>query len=1285
MVIIKKATKYTSRQGKRSLLGVLAVLLSVLIAASALVIAVPMVSAQGESAFIDNECIFIDCRIGNNDFWDKDGAEIRVFTYYNDSVDANYCHEFEENFQNDGWFSGSNVLQKGIKADKFCDHVYRFRIPSDKISHVRVVRTNSGATEKWNLTQYYMWDNQRTKTAGSKSNCIKIKSWGNDGYSPAEWTCFRPSNNASYSSKTANPDSTITGNSDLYTIDATFYDYYNDDEIQKGWRNINYESNHASVHYTKNNNWYWWAGYWEPFQYLNSKIAEHDSSVNYPLYFGNFYGKNDGYTGEGSSNLKNFNNKANNSNNIGGNHKSVAGLTGGTLDNGKATGKLVYAGNSGYNSSTTVPFFDEDFLSSKKVGSVVNSKFPMRMVEENGVMGYYFDSTNGKDNVWFNGLGGSSPTVSYAENSKKAQDSLYSYSDRETSGYGFFPFDGDRTGNVVAKNYGFGMRIDVDFNIGMNGKNNGVDEKFTFTGDDDVWVYIDGKLVLDLGGDHKKATGTINFANRTVTVDTGHTFNGATRNQSFTWLSNTDPTEKHTLTMFYVERGMIESNLSFNFNFVPLGNEVVVTEKIDTTYVNEGLRQTVKELDSFTFTPYGGDGTNEIASLKYGAKSGSESLPNYTAKKWTSGIPSDAGSSYLYLDAHNLGWNKYYCYFFNSSGTVGASWPGTQMTAYTRGGDYKISIPSGATGAVFNDGKNLKSVDITSSSSGAKFSDGAFTLGGSSFDLKDGGEADFGNAFTTGETISVKQTQLSSSYLTYDSKWQYTDKVGNQSASNGSVDELPESGFSTDTKQLVNDVSNPNLMEFAKLQIDYENKPLTAPVGVTKTVAGGTQDDATEFDAVVTVALSDSLGFRPYSLKYTASDLNGTFELGSDGKLASGAKLKDGRTLTFEGIPVGAKFKVTETSMPTGYVYQGVSNGVTEDGNGGWITVNKPNLAGGGNIGITNTKQSGADTITVNKTLDGQDYTGTLFNFELNAMTSGGKSGTTYVSNPATTQVVTSNASNGEVNFSLNFTTPGNYRYSITETAPTTVSSPDGMVYDSRVIYTGFSVISDGGALKIDRSTLKFYTNSNFTTETTDVTFKNTVQYGEIVVNKDDQAGDPVYDTEFAVIKVAAEDKLPTEAQLNALLAMDENDLIIKPTTAKSGKAQAYFENLPIYQNGDPIYNVESGTWVNSANYLQGTFTPQTYLVFEYSPTDGYNTNKTTKLVTFPYESQYAVTFDYTNVAVIDPASGGPGVRTFLFIGFGIFGSALLMAAGYIVYDRRARAKRKSRHGRRYK
>ena len=216
MVIINKhsLTKRHTAKRKSSFLRTLSMLLALLMMLSISIVGIPTASAKDESAFVDNECIYIDVSqaLSGGGKWDDASAESRVFTYYNDSDDANYCHEFKENFANNGWFTGSNVLQKGILADKFADHIYRFRIPSDKISHVRIARTNPGASKVWNVSKY-MWDNQRSKTAGSKSNCIKITDWG-EGYNydnntwsgnanNASWVSFAPTNNASFNSKTA--------------------------------------------------------------------------------------------------------------------------------------------------------------------------------------------------------------------------------------------------------------------------------------------------------------------------------------------------------------------------------------------------------------------------------------------------------------------------------------------------------------------------------------------------------------------------------------------------------------------------------------------------------------------------------------------------------------------------------------------------------------------------------------------------------------------------------------------------------------------------------------------------------------------------------------------------------------------------------------------------------------------------------------------------------------------------------------------------------------------------
>ena len=146
MVIINKAKAKVFRQTKKGFAKVFAVVLSMAVVVSTFAFSIPTASAKGESPFIYCEEIFIDMRSFTG--WTSKSASFRVFTFYNDSDNPNWCHEYEGNFDNDGWYEGSNVLAKGIVPVKFCDNVYSFRIPSTKISHLRVVRTNSDGTEK---------------------------------------------------------------------------------------------------------------------------------------------------------------------------------------------------------------------------------------------------------------------------------------------------------------------------------------------------------------------------------------------------------------------------------------------------------------------------------------------------------------------------------------------------------------------------------------------------------------------------------------------------------------------------------------------------------------------------------------------------------------------------------------------------------------------------------------------------------------------------------------------------------------------------------------------------------------------------------------------------------------------------------------------------------------------------------------------------------------------------------------------------------------------------------
>lgn len=115
--------------------------------------------------------------------------------------------------------------------------------------------------------------------------------------------------------------------------------------------------------------------------------------------------------------------------------------------------------------------------------------------------------------------------------------------------------------------FAFGMMISFEFLQPKNGKINGQDMVFSFSGDDDVWVFIDNKLVLDLGGVHERATGSINFANGEVYVNnqSNPTLGSVFNSDSDTFADYTS----HSLKLFYMERGRGDSNCSIKFNLPP--------------------------------------------------------------------------------------------------------------------------------------------------------------------------------------------------------------------------------------------------------------------------------------------------------------------------------------------------------------------------------------------------------------------------------------------------------------------------------------------------------------------------------------------------------------------------------------------------------------------------------------------------------------------------------------------------------------------------------------------
>lgn len=449
----------------------------------------------------------------------------------------------------------------------------------------------------------------------------------------------------------------------MYTVPVTFYDYRTDleidwdtldgDQAQKLHANDYYDGGSDLGDLTCTDYWngahgtaYNHYAFDKRFNYAISQYAAENMTGNktyHMLYFGDFWAMENEKNGEKIGRYKFFEcfyNRAypteTDGNKVGYKAYSAAkqGLVDSTLN---ANGNIQQNG-------VELPYFNEEFLSQKPldfisdytdtgktqtIGAVYeNVGFPFRTTIVNGVEYYEFDSAkrdNGYADVYYLDtakVGTSENPVTYKNTNDESEmvlDAKQIMGGGNSAGVGFFPFNNTSSANTDRTlNFGFGMKMEIPFTMTSTGQikstnGNMEDIIFEFTGDDDVWVFIDDQLVLDLGGDHAQAKGTINFADKEATVcyvvnpnksnyniwrnsDTLTTAKDKTYDFSSV-IDFSDPTQTHTLTMFYMERGMIESNLKIRMNF-PQTNILNVVNKVDTSDVDDIF---INQLDASYF------------------------------------------------------------------------------------------------------------------------------------------------------------------------------------------------------------------------------------------------------------------------------------------------------------------------------------------------------------------------------------------------------------------------------------------------------------------------------------------------------------------------------------------------------------------------------------------------------------------------------------------------------------------------------------------------------------
>ena len=471
-----------------------------------------------------------------------------------------------------------------------------------------------------------------------------------------------------------NPDTKVvdikpaefTEKPDTKYVTSTLYDYYTDYELN-GNNRKNYDNDNAVNQ-----------RHWVPFRQFDQAISDYYQSyvdkntekpIIYPIYTGHFQPSDwDPKFADIASTLNlygwssyNIFIAANNSNyDIGGNangKKNAYAFQGIVADKRDSDGDIVMNGT-----TLKEPHFNEEFLTSKnsknaKLGEVYhNVEFPFTQKEVfvesdqkgKGVKYWWFDSketslylrkdTN-SDQLY---LGNDSTGETTAEYLSEASHNVDSASDpnKVSTPYGFFPFNETTTSkSAVRYNYGYGAKLEIPFTLTSTGTvkddyNNEIPIRFYFSGDDDVWVFIDNQLVLDIGGAHARVSGVLEFDQRdnkknTVTSYVSRVKNSKTDNYgaedcdenkhetetSITYLGTTEKyyknasvsipnlsTGKHTLTMYYMERGMWESNMAVAFNF-PDNNELQVQKEVDLRSVTDpDFKKCFTDQKIFNFT-----------------------------------------------------------------------------------------------------------------------------------------------------------------------------------------------------------------------------------------------------------------------------------------------------------------------------------------------------------------------------------------------------------------------------------------------------------------------------------------------------------------------------------------------------------------------------------------------------------------------------------------------------------------------------------------------------------
>lgn len=622
-----------------------------------------------------------------------------------------------------------------------------------------------------------------------------------------------------------------------FNVNATLVDYFNNGRVEQPKNTLYNEGNmtgEKNAPYAKLNQWLSNL----PGYALNGVDSTDNVNAPVPLYFGDLL-----HTSQagGNGNLSWYWKGANVA--FGPNKETASkdvaqGIVGKNLDDGN----LITSYTNENGDPVKVPFFNEDAYpnQSKYMRFYNNLQFPFtKTTNDKGVSTYSFDSAKN--------------TVYYDYDNKKIvrKDDLKIHDASKDNSIGYFPFNSTDPDQSAKDNlnYGFGTQFTIPFTVTETGKNvDGSEMEFNFTGDDDVWVYIDGALVLDMGGAHNKAEGKINFAKQEATIRTGTsnaklgnslTVGGRTPAEPngnttvkfeniMVKKSGSEPVTLdkymkksgtvHELKMYYMERGMWNSNMSISYSFVPLPSGLTLSKTLDTTDVNAGLKNAVQGLDNFDF------------------------------KIQKKNLKTDEAN---YSDVENLGYTLY---------------------------DYD---------------------DRTFPGQEAKDSTATFSSSYFASDFINTKDKNNSSAFYAGTGFQITESIPQGTKLQYDTsktRWGVYDSITSRVAIEGGKGAVATFNMGDDTS---------SEMDVVNRYVNFVNTPKVGSLSVAKKYEGDALKDKT-LGFTVKVDLTGGEYYDPYELEYTIGSQTGKTD--KKGHFT----LKAGEKITFEGIPAGAAYEVVE-------------------------------------------------------------------------------------------------------------------------------------------------------------------------------------------------------------------------------------------------------------------------------------------------------------------------------------------------------------------------------------